>query len=241
MQNIAVPSLMVGTLKRVKPRIDGVLTRRKADVEVRPTEVMDEKASLPEVREAARHHLPITIVLAVFVIALGCGALLLHLRMQPARSTTVTGLPGAQPPHVRGSEKARVHVEQFEDFQCANCAALEPAFQKIERDYGTKLRITFREFPLPNHEHAMAAAEAAEAAGLQNHFLANARSSLSKRLGLEKSTQPAASVRAIRQKHRDRCRAIQKGCRERCRESTYPGGSGTGDVAQHNRDACLHH
>jgi protein-disulfide isomerase len=32
------------------------------------------------------------------------------------------------------------------------------------------LRITFREFPLPNHEHAMAAAEAAEAAGLQDRF-----------------------------------------------------------------------
>jgi protein-disulfide isomerase len=130
----------------------------------------EETAPLPEGRKAARLHLPIAIVLAVFVFAIGGGALLLELRMRPARSTTATGLPGAQPPHARGSERARVHVEQFEDFQCANCAALEPAFRKIERDYGTKLRITFREFPLPNHEHAMAAAQAAEAAGLQNHF-----------------------------------------------------------------------
>jgi protein-disulfide isomerase len=82
----------------------------------------------------------------------------------------VTGLPGAEPAHARGSERARVDVEQFEDFQCANCAALEPAFKKIERDYGAQLRITFREFPLPNHEHAMAAAQAAEAAGMQNRF-----------------------------------------------------------------------
>lgn len=130
----------------------------------------DETAGLREERGALRHRLPFGIVFAVLVIAVGCGALLLHLRLEPARSTTVTGLPGARPAHVRGSERAPVDVEQFEDFQCANCAALEPAFKKIERDYETKLRIIFREFPLPNHEHAMDAAQAAEAAGMQNRF-----------------------------------------------------------------------
>jgi protein-disulfide isomerase len=32
------------------------------------------------------------------------------------------------------------------------------------------LRITFREYPLPSHQHALAAASAAEAAGIQGKF-----------------------------------------------------------------------
>lgn len=41
----------------------------------------------------------------------------------------------------------------------------------MEREFGTRLRIIFREFPLvPTHVHALAAARAAEAAGLQGKF-----------------------------------------------------------------------
>ena len=130
----------------------------------------NETEGLPEQQAIVSHYFPLMIVLIVFVMAVGGGALFLHLRMPPARSTTALGSPGAQPPHVLGNAKARVQLEQFEDFQCANCAGLEPEFKKIEQDYGAKLQIIFREFPLPNHEHAMAAAQAAEAGGLQNRF-----------------------------------------------------------------------
>jgi protein-disulfide isomerase len=41
----------------------------------------------------------------------------------------------------------------------------------MEKEFGPKLRIIFREFPLvPTHAHALAAARAAEAAGLQGKF-----------------------------------------------------------------------
>jgi protein-disulfide isomerase len=41
----------------------------------------------------------------------------------------------------------------------------------MEKEFSGRLRITFREFPLvPNHQHALAAAHAAEAAGLQGKF-----------------------------------------------------------------------
>lgn len=44
--------------------------------------------------------------------------------------------------------------------------------KKIEADYGEdKLRLVFRQFPLPQiHKHAIAAAYAAEAAGFQGRF-----------------------------------------------------------------------
>jgi protein-disulfide isomerase len=41
----------------------------------------------------------------------------------------------------------------------------------MKRQFGDQLQVTFREFPLaPAHEHAIAAASAAEAAGLQGKF-----------------------------------------------------------------------
>ena len=42
---------------------------------------------------------------------------------------------------------------------------------KIESEFGDRLRVVFRERPLiPPHEHALIAAQAAEAAGLQSKF-----------------------------------------------------------------------
>jgi protein-disulfide isomerase len=41
----------------------------------------------------------------------------------------------------------------------------------MHKEFGDRLRITFREFPLvPAHRHALAAASAAEAAGMQGKF-----------------------------------------------------------------------
>lgn len=48
---------------------------------------------------------------------------------------------------------------------------LHPVLKTMEKEFGAKLRIIFREFPLvPTHVHALAAARTAEAAGLQGKF-----------------------------------------------------------------------
>ncbi len=79
--------------------------------------------------------------------------------------------PGAQPPHARGPASAPVTLEEFGDFECPPCGQTYPIMKKLEADYGDRLRVIFREFPLtPPHVHAVAAAQAAEAAGLQGRF-----------------------------------------------------------------------
>jgi protein-disulfide isomerase len=46
-----------------------------------------------------------------------------------------------------------------------------PILKQMEEEFGDKLQVTFREFPLvPTHQHALPAASAAEAAGLQGKF-----------------------------------------------------------------------
>jgi protein-disulfide isomerase len=94
----------------------------------------------------------------------------------PSASPVATAMspaePGAEPAHALGDPKAPVTLEEFGDFECPPCGVLHPILKGLEAEYGpTKVRIIFREFPLvPNHVHALAAARAAEAAGLQGRF-----------------------------------------------------------------------
>ena len=80
--------------------------------------------------------------------------------------------PGATPPHAQGNPNAPVTLEEFGDFQCPPCGMLHPILKDLEAQFGpANLRIIFREFPLvPAHAHALSAARAAEAAGLQGKF-----------------------------------------------------------------------
>jgi len=88
-----------------------------------------------------------------------------------ARATVVNAGPGAQPPHFRGSADAAVVLEEFGDFECPPCGQLYPILKQIESEFGPRIKVIFREYPLtPNHAHALAAAKAAEAAGMQGKF-----------------------------------------------------------------------
>ena len=89
----------------------------------------------------------------------------------PAQQPVVNrGIPGAEPAHSIGPANAPVHLEEFGDFECPPCGMLHPVLEQMHEEFGNRLRITFREFPLPNHQHARAAAAAAEAAGIQGKF-----------------------------------------------------------------------
>ena len=89
----------------------------------------------------------------------------------PARTTPQNLHPGAQPAHAIGPANAPVTLEEFGDFQCPPCGMLHPVLKTMEKEFGDKLRVVFREFPLvPAHQHALAAARAAEAAGQQGKF-----------------------------------------------------------------------
>jgi protein-disulfide isomerase len=85
----------------------------------------------------------------------------------PATPAT-SGSP--EPIHIRGNKAAKVTLEEYGDFQCQPCGRLYPVLKLLEQSYGDKLRVIFRHMPLTRHEHAMLAARAAEAAGLQGHF-----------------------------------------------------------------------
>jgi len=117
--------------------------------------------------------LPFVVIAIVLMAAIAGGWVLLRSSRQSIHSSNPTPDPaldvkGAEPPHIRGNLNAPVTLEEFGDFQCPSCGAYYHELKKIEAEYGDRLRIIFRENPLvPTHEHALLAAQAAEAAGLQ--------------------------------------------------------------------------
>ena len=62
----------------------------------------------------------------------------------------------------KGAAHPKVLIQQFSDFQCPFCSRVEPTVNQIMEQYGSQVRIVWRNFPLPFHENAMPAAEAAQ-------------------------------------------------------------------------------
>jgi protein-disulfide isomerase len=77
---------------------------------------------------------------------------------------------GAEPPHILGPVDAPVTLEMFSDFQCPQCARTNPIVKKLKSEFGDKVRLVVRHFPMDKHQNAIIAACAAEAAAHQNRF-----------------------------------------------------------------------
>jgi protein-disulfide isomerase len=139
------------------------MTKKQPDKKVAASKQIQKK------QPARRSNLPFIIIGAVLIAVVAAGAWYLTRSRQAGE--VATGKPGASPAHSVGSESAAVVLEEFGDFQCPPCGQMFPEVEKIRQDYGDRLRFVFREYPLIRvHPHALLAAHAAEAAGLQGKF-----------------------------------------------------------------------
>ena len=86
--------------------------------------------------------------------------------LEPPRYT----VPTSAGDPVRGNAAAPVTIVEFSDFQCPFCARVNPTLDRIRQTYGDRVKIVFKDYPLPNHPQAPKAAEAARCAGEQQKF-----------------------------------------------------------------------
>jgi protein-disulfide isomerase len=121
-----------------------------------------------------KRYLPFVIVAGVALVALGSGAMLYRAKRPQLHAipadNSIAGKTDTESLHIRGNPNAPVTLEEFGDFQCPPCATFAAFGEVLLKEYDTRLRIVFRNFPLEAHEHAREAALAAEAAGLQGRF-----------------------------------------------------------------------
>src|ERR687890_678065 len=72
---------------------------------------------------------------------------------------------------IRGSINAPITLVEYGDYECPYTGMAYPIIKEIMKQFGDKIYIVFRNFPLIDiHPHAQHAAEAAEAAAAQDKF-----------------------------------------------------------------------
>lgn len=70
----------------------------------------------------------------------------------------------------KGPKTAPVSIVLFSDFQCPYCVKARATLKQVEQKYGDKVRLVYRDFPLPMHKQAFKAAEAGQCAHDQGRF-----------------------------------------------------------------------
>ena len=120
-----------------------------------------------------KRYLPFVIVAVVALATIGSGAMLYRAKRPQILSISENKTPGkgeTESAHIRGNPDAPVTLEEYGDFQCPPCGMVAVFLGQLEKEYDSRLRVVFRNFPLNMHQHAREAAIAAEAAGLQGRF-----------------------------------------------------------------------
>ena len=69
-----------------------------------------------------------------------------------------------------GPKDAPVTLLEFADYECPYCQKVNPQVEQLKKEYGDKLQIIYKDFPLPMHHSSEKAAEAARCAGEQGKF-----------------------------------------------------------------------
>jgi len=90
---------------------------------------------------------------------------------QAAPATVVEMVPVRANDPVKGNTKDYVvTIVEFSDFECPFCSRVNPTMAEVMKNFGDKVRVVFKQNPLPFHAQAPAASEASLAANEQGKF-----------------------------------------------------------------------
>jgi protein-disulfide isomerase len=114
------------------------------------------------------------------VLALACGGK--EADGETPRAAATSAAPSTAPDtlaaradaaRIQGNPNAPIWVVEVSDFQCPFCKTWhDSTYRALQREFVTPgtIRLAYVNYPLPNHENALPAAEAAMCAGTQGKF-----------------------------------------------------------------------
>lgn len=107
------------------------------------------------------------VILLIIILAIVLGIYLSRLKSGKEESITLQEDP------ILGSSEASITMVEFSDFECPYCGIYsKETFPQIKKEYVDtgKVKLIFKNFPLPSHRKAQKAAEAGECAFEQGKF-----------------------------------------------------------------------
>lgn len=84
------------------------------------------------------------------------------------KAPTVDVATGSRPP--LGNPKGPIKIIEFSDYECPFCKKGEEAMQQVMKEYGDRVQLYYRDYPLPFHKNARNAALMASCANAQGKF-----------------------------------------------------------------------
>lgn len=110
-------------------------------------------------------------VLAVVILGLAVTlGIILSRRSALNQIYEASAVSGGIAEHIVGNPDAPVKIFEYADYQCAGCASLNPKLNALVEEYGGEVAVVFRLYIQSYHQNGVAAASAAEAAGLQGYW-----------------------------------------------------------------------
>ena len=80
-------------------------------------------------------------------------------------------IPVAPGDHMQGDPHAPITLVEYGDYQCPHCGRAYPIVKRVQKHFGDRLLLVFRNFPLTqSHPFAESAAETAEFAAVHDRF-----------------------------------------------------------------------
>jgi protein-disulfide isomerase len=113
---------------------------------------------------------PFLIIALVLAIAIIGGGLLLRSSRKQSVAGPIPSSPAVSKTQIIPPQSV-VTLEEFGDYQCPPCGELHPTLKQLKQELGPNLNFVFRNLPLTTiHKNSLVAAQAAEAARMQNRF-----------------------------------------------------------------------
>lgn len=106
------------------------------------------------------------------LLVLALWALVIFSSTPASQSTSSLTIPAPSASDYQSNPTgAKATLTEYADFQCPACKAYYPIVKQVQENYGNKLNVVYRFFPLKTiHQNAVNSAKAAYAAGKQGKF-----------------------------------------------------------------------